>query len=75
MIATETPVSTEDSCQAIFTGYYGVITDNRAVPVALFLSEKDAVIWQQEHDKEAKVRKYLNASLLWQALHQCCSSQ
>lgn len=52
--------------QAIFKGYWGVIPKNMALPVALFMSEAEAI----EYANGTEVRKYPTSSLLFEALCQ-----
>ncbi len=52
--------------QAMFRGYWGVIPNNMTVPIALFMSEAEAI----EYSDGAEVMKYPASSLLFEALCQ-----
>ena len=56
----------EDIIQAVFSGYFGVVPKNMAIPSAMFLSEAKA----KEYADGATVRKYPDASLFLEALSQ-----
>ena len=44
-----------DSKRALFSGYFGVVPENMAIPSVLFLSETEA----KEYANGATVRKYV----------------
>ncbi len=56
----------ETSNQALLSGYFGVVPENMAIPIALFLSRAEA----KKYADGAIVRKYPNASLFLEALSQ-----
>ena len=56
----------ETNNQALFSGYFGVVPENMAIPSAMFLSGVEA----KEYADGATVRKYPDVSLFLEALSQ-----
>jgi hypothetical protein len=70
MSVTALSVATNSSSdnRAVFNGYFGVIPENMAVPVALFMSEAEAI----KYANGAEVRKYLASASFSEVFRQCC---
>jgi hypothetical protein len=66
------PESGDESFHTKFSGYTGVIPENMAVPVTLFLSEQEAIQYASEqYGEKFKIKKYPASSAFCKALRQC----
>ena len=56
----------------LFTGYFGILLENMAVPIALFLDETQARDYaQREYGDKAVVKKFPAFSQWLEVLNQC----
>lgn len=61
----------DESIHNKFSGYIGVIPENMTIPIALFLSEREAVQYADEkYGKNAKIKQYPASSEFYEALRQ-----
>ncbi|PKN71227.1 MAG: hypothetical protein CVU54_02055 [Deltaproteobacteria bacterium HGW-Deltaproteobacteria-12] len=63
------PFLGDESTHNKFSGYSGVIPENMAIPVALFLSEQEAIQYAAEkYGEYSKIKKYPASSEFSEAL-------